>query len=213
VTSSVDYYSVLDIGHNASKAEIKTAYRRAAKAAHPDAGGDVVTMELVNEAYAALSDPVAKRSYDATRSPVSPKYHAEVPVDVTWSKPRPHSSSHYSTRYHPAIIAAARASALRIIGYNLAAAVLLGFITSFFARLTTNFSSQAILAIVAFVPIYLSAVGVVFLAKPHLRIALAHFGMARLPPRHDLLTLIGVGLFAFPLAAIWVVGYFSGILR
>lgn len=65
-----DYYDVLGISRNASEQEIKTAYRKAARAHHPDmvAKEDKAAAEArfkeINEAYQVLSDPEKKKMYD-----------------------------------------------------------------------------------------------------------------------------------------------------
>lgn len=211
MNQEVDYYRVLDILPQATGSEIKAAYRLAAKAAHPDAGGTASAMQLVNEAYTALSDAAKRREYDN---------HRAAAVSRTRPAPNPtHSSTPPTVHtrqapvHHPTLDNLARLSALRIIGYNAVAAALLGPVTSFMSGLTTDRTARVILAIVAFIPVYNLAVGIVFMFKPRLRIALARLGAWRLPPSRDLWALIGVGLLAFPLAAVWLVGYFSGTLR
>lgn len=57
-------YQILGCDRKASQAEIKKAYRRASKAAHPDHGGDANEMRLVNRAYEVLSDPDNRAFYD-----------------------------------------------------------------------------------------------------------------------------------------------------
>eukprot|EP00793_Prasinoderma_coloniale_P003482 PRCOL_00006718-RA len=62
-----DFYEILDVDPSASDAQIKAAYRRLQKRCHPDIAGPE-TMEvciLMNEAYAALSDPSLRRIYDS----------------------------------------------------------------------------------------------------------------------------------------------------
>ncbi len=63
-----DYYEVLGIGKNASAAEIKKAYRKAARSCHPDANSSDPHAEErfkeVTEAYEILSDPEKKKLYD-----------------------------------------------------------------------------------------------------------------------------------------------------
>ncbi|MDA1334607.1 MAG: molecular chaperone DnaJ [bacterium] len=60
-----DYYDVLGIARNASKDEIKKAYRKLAHQFHPDKkGGDEAKFKEVNEAYQILSDDGKRAQYD-----------------------------------------------------------------------------------------------------------------------------------------------------
>ncbi|MDQ3642421.1 MAG: J domain-containing protein [Actinomycetota bacterium] len=63
------HYQVLGISESASDDEVRQAYRRLVKAAHPDAAGDPAQFRLVTEAYDVLSDPAQRRAYDRTLSP------------------------------------------------------------------------------------------------------------------------------------------------
>jgi curved DNA-binding protein CbpA len=58
------HYEVLGVEKNAKPAEVKKAYRRKARAAHPDAGGDHEEMAEVNAAFEVLSDPERRLLYD-----------------------------------------------------------------------------------------------------------------------------------------------------
>lgn len=64
-----DYYQTLGLARTASQAEIKKAFRRLARANHPDANQGDATAErrfkLINEANAVLSDPAKRKKYDA----------------------------------------------------------------------------------------------------------------------------------------------------
>ncbi len=60
-----DYYQILGINKNASKEEIKKAFRRLAHKYHPDkVGGDENKFKAVNEAYQVLSDEKKRAEYD-----------------------------------------------------------------------------------------------------------------------------------------------------
>jgi hypothetical protein len=57
-------YEVLGLTPTATTEQIKAAYRRAARATHPDAGGSSETFHVVAEAYEVLSNPQQKAAYD-----------------------------------------------------------------------------------------------------------------------------------------------------
>jgi DnaJ-class molecular chaperone len=68
----VDYYKVLGVSDKASAAEIKKAYRKLAKANHPDStGGDKAKeqrFKQISNAYDVLGDAKKKAQYDAIRA-------------------------------------------------------------------------------------------------------------------------------------------------
>jgi molecular chaperone DnaJ len=62
-----DYYETLGVAKNATKEEIKKAYRKLALKYHPDKGGtkeDELKFKEVNEAYNILSNDEKRKSYD-----------------------------------------------------------------------------------------------------------------------------------------------------
>ena len=63
------HYEVLGISKGASDEEVRHAYRRLVKAAHPDAAGDPVRFRLITEAYDVLADPARRQAYDRTLPP------------------------------------------------------------------------------------------------------------------------------------------------
>jgi DnaJ-class molecular chaperone len=66
-----DWYAQLEVSTDASTAEIDAAYRRLARALHPDAtqrqSVDVERLQLVLEAHDILSNPARRRTYDELR--------------------------------------------------------------------------------------------------------------------------------------------------
>jgi curved DNA-binding protein len=68
MASNRDYYEVLGIDRKATDKEVRSAYRRLARAHHPDVNpGDASAEERfkeLNEAYQVLSDPASRKAYD-----------------------------------------------------------------------------------------------------------------------------------------------------
>jgi len=58
------FYKVLDVDKNASEADIKKAYRKAAVKHHPDKGGDPEKFKEITRAYEVLSDADKRSKYD-----------------------------------------------------------------------------------------------------------------------------------------------------
>jgi len=59
-----DYYKSLGIARNATKDEIKKAYRELAHKYHPDKGGNAEQFKEINEAYSVLSNDEKRAQYD-----------------------------------------------------------------------------------------------------------------------------------------------------
>ncbi|MGD8244439.1 MAG: molecular chaperone DnaJ [Anaerolineae bacterium] len=67
MAARLDYYEVLGVDRSASQEEIRSAYRKMARAYHPDvsdAPDAEARFKEINEAYQVLSDPEKRRSYD-----------------------------------------------------------------------------------------------------------------------------------------------------
>jgi hypothetical protein len=64
--SGPSHYEILGVARHASADEIRTAYRRAAREAHPDRHGDAsaARMAAINEAWRVLGDATRRRRYD-----------------------------------------------------------------------------------------------------------------------------------------------------
>ena len=59
-----DHYATLNLTQAASASDIKRAYRRLAKTAHPDKGGDPVRFQNIKRAYDVLRDEATRAQYD-----------------------------------------------------------------------------------------------------------------------------------------------------
>ena len=68
VTPNDTHYATLGVAADASAADIRAAYRRAARAHHPDTHGEssAVQMAAVNEAWRVLGDQKRRQVYDAS---------------------------------------------------------------------------------------------------------------------------------------------------
>lgn len=60
----VDYYRILNILPTVSAEKVHSAYIAASKKYHPDVGGTVEQMKMVNEAYEVLNNPELRIQYD-----------------------------------------------------------------------------------------------------------------------------------------------------
>jgi len=60
------HYEILGVSRDASKAQIKTAFRELAKKYHPDVlpGLEGTKFQKIVEAYRVLSDPIKRKAYD-----------------------------------------------------------------------------------------------------------------------------------------------------
>ncbi|TPW33103.1 J domain-containing protein [Martelella alba] len=62
----IDPYEVLGLERSADEKAIRTAYRRLAKEAHPDSGGDEEQFARLQASYDLLKDPVRRKIFDDT---------------------------------------------------------------------------------------------------------------------------------------------------
>ena len=58
------HYQTLGLTSDSKPEAIRSAYRSLVSKHHPDKGGDPLIFKAVQEAYAVLSDPGARRAYD-----------------------------------------------------------------------------------------------------------------------------------------------------
>ena len=69
-SGSPDYYELLDLQPGVDAETVRRAYRRLARALHPDVNPDPEAARrfaLVSQAYAVLNDPLRRRQYDEQR--------------------------------------------------------------------------------------------------------------------------------------------------
>jgi curved DNA-binding protein CbpA len=64
--SDKSLYEILGVKVDATDAQIKRAFRKRAKRAHPDMGGDPEKFREINHAYEVLSDPERRQRYNET---------------------------------------------------------------------------------------------------------------------------------------------------
>ena len=62
----IDPYEILGLERDADEPAIKAAWRKAAKTAHPDQGGDIEQFGRLQACYDLLKDPVRRKVYDST---------------------------------------------------------------------------------------------------------------------------------------------------
>ncbi|NCA75146.1 MAG: J domain-containing protein, partial [Alphaproteobacteria bacterium] len=92
----IDYYKILEVGREATTAEIKKAYRRLARKYHPDLNPNDKSaksrFQQINEAHEVLSDPEKRKKYDQ----YGPEWkHAEEYGKPGYQQPtgRPHGTA------------------------------------------------------------------------------------------------------------------------
>jgi curved DNA-binding protein CbpA len=82
----MNYYAILGVSENATYEEIRSAFRRLAKAYHPDRNPEgKEQFELIVRAYETLTDPVKKASYDYRRKQSTFTEPPRETKQKTWS--------------------------------------------------------------------------------------------------------------------------------
>lgn len=97
----MNHYEVLGVSRDASPAQIRAAFRRLARAHHPDtsASGSADSLTPVNEAWKVLGDPSLRRAYDRSLE----AGHASTVVDEqpqeSYVAPQPLPPSNFPWRF------------------------------------------------------------------------------------------------------------------
>ena len=85
-----NYYLILGIAADASREDIKAAFRRRALELHPDRSGlGSGPFQEVQEAYRVLGDPERRRRYDRTHPPRAPRGFRSGPAPEPLVSQRP----------------------------------------------------------------------------------------------------------------------------
>jgi hypothetical protein len=93
--ATYSHYDVLGVPVSATQAEVRAAYRAAARNHHPDAGGDAGHMRALNVAWAVLGDPVRRAAYDRALAlgdadaPYAPQ-ETPMPASTPWASDGDH---------------------------------------------------------------------------------------------------------------------------
>ena len=77
-----DLYNVLGVAANATKSEIKKAFKSKAMQLHPDRGGDSDEFKIIEKAHRILSDDDKRKKYDTTGDTGTVKTLEDKAVDV-----------------------------------------------------------------------------------------------------------------------------------
>lgn len=73
MTETPDLYATLGVSRDAPQGDIRRAYRRAAKGAHPDHGGAPERWAIVQLAHDVLTDDDRRQAYDETGDTAEPQ--------------------------------------------------------------------------------------------------------------------------------------------
>lgn len=98
----VDFYKLLDVNKNASKQEIKTAYREMVKKYHPDVNKDAESSKIIislNEAKEILLDDDKRKEYDLLLDEIEHSKQFSKDKNETYSAKTKEYKETYSDTY------------------------------------------------------------------------------------------------------------------
>jgi hypothetical protein len=172
--AGVDYYAELGIGADASRAAVDEAYRRKAKALHPDRNPEATAEERfkrLTAAYGVLRDPATRKAYDDFRFRVDAGL-----LYATGPKPAGTEGSAARARAAPARVRRERRplpTGLRMgIGYGLVVAGLAAALWALLGPLPSHTAGDTNLAVqitIGIMAIKLLACGAIVIRYPQLK--------------------------------------------
>lgn len=200
-----NHYAALGLKPTATAAEIKRAYHRQAKAAHPDAGGNAETMAQVNEAYQILSDPVARHLYDqrSADAPETHQPHSGRPRRYIAEDPEA-AHGREADRINRERTAWARHSAWELARLSAPITIAVIILTRFIITHAASSTTRLAAGFIAFIPVYALVLSLVFIMSPPLRLVFADLARRHPTTIHDHVSAFALILAFFPLAILWV---------
>lgn len=205
MSSAGSLYRILGTDSTATATDIKSAYRAAAKRAHPDAGGSAEAMARVNEAYQILSDPEARRAYDESEKavPTPESYDETRPVEHTRAYDAAAAQAEADAINRGRVVWARR-SAWNLLRTSAPYAIGAIVVTRLAAVYLANIQAYYVLAAVGFLPVYALILSIIFIYDPPLRLIFADLARRYPTDLSEKAAAAGIILAFFPLALLWV---------
>ncbi len=97
----MNHYEVLGVGRDATPTQIRSAFRRLARAHHPDtsASGSATALAPINDAWRVLGDPALRRAYDRSLDAGDPPSDATGGSQAPGAPPEPLPPSTFPWRF------------------------------------------------------------------------------------------------------------------